>query len=106
MKAVNLLERETGTIHSEDSVEIWSLLCVMIWRALKPVEGTLGYDAFRAWYLIPREDKVVAKASKDDLAKHLGVSPRTLSRHLNKTLDRVERELMDVGLIPPPFIAV
>lgn len=106
MKSVNLLEKDSGSNHLEGSVETWSILCVMLWRALKPLRGTLGYEAFRSWHMSCREEYEAVSLSKQDLAAHLGCSLRTLNRHLNKTLDRVERELIEGGLVSPPYIAV
>ena len=100
LKSINILERDTRSPNSgHDSVELWSSLCVVVWRVLKPLYGTLGYQAFCRWYLVSREDKVATALSKADLAAEYGVSLRTLNRHLNKALVALETEMRDVELI-------
>lgn len=98
LKSINILERDTRNPNSgHDSVELWSSLCVVVWRVLKPLNGSVAAEGFKRWYLVSREDSNAL--SKQDLASELGVSLRTLNRHLNKALVALESEMRDGELI-------
>lgn len=100
LKSINVLERENkGSNSNVDSVELWSILCAVVWRVLKPLHGSLGYEGFSRWYLVSREDRTANALSKEDLAREFGVSLRTLNRHINKALLAFEKELKHEGLI-------
>jgi hypothetical protein len=100
LKSINVLERETkGSNSNVDSIELWSVVCVIIWRVLRPIHGSIACEGFKRWYMVSREDRAANAASKEDLARELNVSLRTLNRHINKALLKFEKELRHEGLI-------
>ena len=104
MMAINHLEPEgRGTKRRGEEevygIELWTLLAVVLNRALTEHRGSLGERAFRAWYLVGRESTFAQRFTKDDLARYFSVSKRTVDRQLSRVLSAVEKELFDAELL-------